>query len=139
MLYYVVCSIYLPIFNIATSAYEDLTKILTHSKFRKEDVTSNVRQIRKWRDRLPLVKVRKHDLPLCIQKTPSTYASTKNAYTISPLTYLERILNNPLLMPNMYFGPGMVATEKREFWHGELWQDSLLFGEDKIKSANEGV
>ena len=138
MLYYI-CSIYSPIFNIATSAYEDLAKILVHSKFQKQDVTTNIRQIRKWRDRLPLVKVRKHDLPLCIQKTPSTYASTKNAYTISPLTYLERVLNNPLLMPNMYFGPGMVVTEKREFWHGELWQDSLLFGEDKIKSVDEGL
>jgi hypothetical protein len=139
MLYYIVCSIYSLIFYIATSAYEDLAKILKHSKFQKEDDTTNICQIRKWRDRLPLIKVRKHDLPLCMQKTPSTYASTKNAYTISPLTYLERVLNNPLLMPNMYFGPGMVVTEKREFWHGELWQDSLLFGEDKFKNANEGL
>ena len=99
-------------FYIATAAYEDLAKILTHPEFRKEDVTKNIRKIQTWQNRLPLVKVRKHDLPLCVQKTPSTYASTKNAYTISPLTYLERVLNNPLLMPNMYFGPGMVVIEK---------------------------
>ena len=73
-----------------------------------------------------------------MQKMPSTYTSTKKAYTISPLTYLERVLNNPLLMLNMYFGPGMVITEKREFWHGELWQDLPMFREYKIKSDNEG-
>lgn len=125
--------------SVATSAYEDLAKILTHPEYRKEDVTMNIRQIRKWRDRLPLVKVRKHDVPLCMQRTPSTYVPTKKAFTISPLTYLERILNNPLLIPKMYFGPGMVVTEKREFWHGELWQDSLLFGENEIRSENEGI
>ena len=126
-------------FYIATAAYEDLAKILTHPEFRKEDVTKNIRKIRTWRNRLPLVKVRQHDVPLCMQRTPSTSKSTTKAFTISPLTYLERILKNLLLMSKMYFGPGIVSTEKREFWHGELWQDSLLFGEDEIKSENEGL
>lgn len=74
-----------------------------------------------------------------MHKTPSTYASTRKAFSISPLTYLERILKNPLLLPKMYFGPGIVTSEKKEFWHGELWQDSTLFGEDKIRSKNEGL
>jgi len=99
-------------FYLATSAYEDLAKILTHPEFQKDDVTKNIRQIRKWRNRLPLVKVRKHEVPLCIQRTPFTSTSTKQAFTISPLTYLERILKNPFLMSKMYFGPGIVANEK---------------------------
>jgi hypothetical protein len=74
-----------------------------------------------------------------MQRTPSTSKSTKKAFTISPLMYLERILKNPLLMPKMYFGPGIITNEKREFWHGELWQDSLLFGENEIRSENEGL
>ncbi|RIA80690.1 hypothetical protein C1645_838254, partial [Glomus cerebriforme] len=48
----------------AISAYEDLAKILTHLKFQKEDVSTNIRQIYKWRDRLPLAKVHKHDVPI---------------------------------------------------------------------------
>ncbi|KAF0551526.1 hypothetical protein F8M41_023287 [Gigaspora margarita] len=32
---------------ISTSAYEDLVKILTHSEYRKEDVTTNIRRIQK--------------------------------------------------------------------------------------------
>ena len=40
-------------------------------------------------------------------------------------------------MQKMYFGPGIVTDEKQEFWYGELWQDSPLFGEYQIKN-NEG-
>ena len=32
-------------FYLATSAYEDLAKILTHLEFQKDDVTKNIRQI----------------------------------------------------------------------------------------------
>jgi len=99
-------------FYLATSAYEDLAKILTHLEFQKDDVTKNIRQIRKWRNRLLLVKVQKHDVPLCIQRTPFTSTSTKQAFTISPLMYLEHILKNPFLMSKMYFGPEIVANEK---------------------------
>ncbi|CAG8575023.1 440_t:CDS:2, partial [Gigaspora rosea] len=86
-----------------------------------------------WRNRLPLAETRQHNVPLCMNKTPSTYEATKKAFTISPLIHLERILNNPVLMPKMYFGPGIVTKEKQEFWHSELWQDSILFGECEIK------
>ena len=109
-----------------------------HPEYQKEDVTTNIRQIRKWRNRLPLAKIYKHDVPLCMQQTPSTSKTSKEAFTISPLTHLERILNNPMLVPKMYFGPGVVTDEKKEFWHGELWQDSPIFGEYKIKSNNKG-
>ncbi|RIB18662.1 hypothetical protein C2G38_2183997 [Gigaspora rosea] len=118
----------------ATSEYEDLVKIITHPEFRTEDVPKNIWQVRRWRNRLPLVETRQHNVPLCMKKTLSTYKSTKKAFTISPLIHLERVLNNPALMPEMYFGPGVVTKEKQEFWHGELWQDSLLFGEFEIKN-----
>lgn len=42
-------------------------------------------------------------------------------------------------MPEMYFGPGIVTDKKQEFWHGELWQDALLFGEDTIENKNGGL
>ena len=125
--------------HVATTAYEDLVKILAHSDYRKEDVITNIRRIRKWRNRLPLLRVHQHDVPTCKEQTPSTVASTKKALTISPLAHLERILNNPMLMPKMYFGPGIVEDEKREFWHGDLWQDSPLFGINEIKLNNQGL
>ena len=62
-----------------TSIEHQLTE---HPKYQKEDVTTNICQIRKWRDRLPLAKVHKHDVPLSMHKMPSTYASTRKAFTI---------------------------------------------------------
>ncbi|CAG8715210.1 10888_t:CDS:2, partial [Cetraspora pellucida] len=33
-----------------------------------------------------------------------------------------------ILRPQMYFGPGVEAETKEEFWHGDIWQQSPLFG-----------
>ncbi|CAG8723761.1 9434_t:CDS:2, partial [Acaulospora morrowiae] len=120
-----------------TTAYEDLVKIITHFNYCKEDVVKNIRRIRKWRSRLPLLKVCQHNIPIYKQQTPSTVVSTKKAFTISPLVHLKRILNNPTLVSKMYFGPGVIEEEKYEFWHGDLWQDSPLFGKYEIKLNNQ--
>ncbi|CAG8467035.1 5488_t:CDS:2 [Dentiscutata heterogama] len=119
-------------------AYEDLSKILKHPKFLKEEVITNIRRFRKWRYKLPLLQVRQHDVPICEKKVPSTLLSTKKAFVISPLVHLEHVLNNPTLMPKMYFGHGVVEEEKSEFWHGDLWQESPLFGEHQIKCKDGG-
>ncbi|CAG8773304.1 4981_t:CDS:2, partial [Acaulospora morrowiae] len=122
---------------ISTTAYEDLVKIITHFNYCKEEVVKNIRRICKWRSRLPLLKVYQHNIPIYKQQTPSTVVSIKKTFTISPLVYLKRILNNPTLVSKMYFGPGIIEEEKYEFWHGDLWQDSPLFGKYKIKLNNQ--
>ncbi|GET56945.1 hypothetical protein GLOIN_2v1790940 [Rhizophagus irregularis DAOM 181602=DAOM 197198] len=33
---------------------------------------------------------------------------------------------------HMYFGPGINSEEKSEFWHGNLWGESPLFGQHEI-------
>ncbi|PKK56080.1 hypothetical protein RhiirC2_800797, partial [Rhizophagus irregularis] len=33
----------------------------------------------------------------------------------------------------MYFGPGIEADIKSEFWHGDIWQESPLFGQSSIQ------
>ncbi|CAG8553066.1 8312_t:CDS:2 [Gigaspora rosea] len=100
---------WVPKHMVSTSEYEDLVKIITHPEFHTKDVPKNIWQVQKWRNRLPLVETSQHD----------------------------RVLNNPALMPEMYFGPGVVTKEKQKFWHGELWQDSLLFGEYETKNNEE--
>ena len=66
------------------------------------------------------------------KKTPSTSKGTKPCYYLSICDILWNILNNPSLYNALYFGPGIEAKEKKEFWHGELWAESPLFGQDKI-------
>ncbi|CAG8772610.1 13539_t:CDS:1, partial [Cetraspora pellucida] len=86
---------------------------------------------------LPLLKVHQHDVPIYKQKASSTLASTKKAFTISPLMHLKHVLNNPTIMSDLYFGPGVVREKKNELWHENLWQNFLLFEEHTISCNNE--
>lgn len=54
------------------------------------------------------------------------------AYYLSIGDIIWHVLNNPAIMKHMYFGPGVEANVKSEFWHGTLWAESPLFGQEKI-------
>ncbi|GET54827.1 hypothetical protein GLOIN_2v1790940 [Rhizophagus irregularis DAOM 181602=DAOM 197198] len=48
---------------------------------------------------------------------------------------LVDIIHNSQFEPthvHMYFGPGINSEEKSEFWHGNLWGESPLFGQHEI-------
>ncbi|GET50637.1 hypothetical protein GLOIN_2v1790940 [Rhizophagus irregularis DAOM 181602=DAOM 197198] len=48
---------------------------------------------------------------------------------------LVDIIHNSQFEPthvHMYFGPGINSEEKSEFWHGNLWGESTLFGQHEI-------
>ncbi|CAB5370835.1 unnamed protein product [Rhizophagus irregularis] len=118
---------------ITTHAYEDLVKILNHPNFDVKEVPTNIRYFKKnSRARLPLLTVKKYTIPISNMKTQSTSQPSREAYAISLFDILTKILSNPLLMSKMYNGPGIEVENKSEFWHGELWQQSPLFGEHSI-------
>ncbi|RGB25882.1 hypothetical protein C1646_771142 [Rhizophagus diaphanus] len=93
---------------ITTKAYEDLVCILQHPDFWPEHVIKNIQQLRLMRKRLPLqiIKITEH---------------------------IRRILSNKTLQSQMYFGPDIEADIKSEFWHGDIWQESPLFGQSSIQ------
>jgi len=41
------------------------------------------------------------------------------------------------MFKHMYFGPGIDSETRTEYWHGTLWGESPLFGEDQI-TISEG-
>ncbi|RIB04468.1 hypothetical protein C2G38_2222307 [Gigaspora rosea] len=69
-------------------------------------------------------------------KTPSTSTPFKNSYTISISEHIRRVLGNRSLRSQMYFGPGIEAETKSEFWHGNIWQESPLFSPSSIQIDN---
>src|SRR5688572_20132900 len=75
-------------------------------------------------------------VPISQKNTPSNSEITKEAYYFSILNHIERILNNPYLKNNMYFGAGVEASDKRELWHRTLWQESPLFSVTNIYYNN---
>lgn len=89
------------------------------------------------RKRLPLQTIKSHSIPIQNMKTPSTSTPFKNAYTISVTEHIRRVLSNKELRSQMYFGPGIEADIKSEFWHGDIWQESPLFGQSSIQ-INQG-
>ena len=72
------------------------------------------------------------------KKTPSTSKGTKACYYLSINDILWNVLNNPSLYNTLYFGPGIEVKEKKEYWHGDLWAESPLFGQDEI-TINGGI
>ena len=68
--------------------------------------------------------------------TPSTFTFYKEGYTFSVIDHIQHILKNPLIYPNLYFGPGVETSEKSELWHGQIWKESPLFGETSYMIGN---
>jgi len=118
--------------NISTSAYEDLADILHNINFNPTHVVKNVRRFRAWRERLPLLPISARSIYISSKKTQSTSKDSKTAYQLSVSDIIYYVLNNPSMFEHMYFGPGIDSKTKSEYWHGTLWGESPLFGEDKI-------
>jgi hypothetical protein len=93
---------------------------------------TNIRRFRNWRQRLPLLPITARIVPISPKKTPSTSIANKSAYSLSINDIIWHVLNNPSIMQHMYFGPGIDAKIKSEFWHGTLWAESPLFGQENI-------
>ncbi|CAB4376942.1 unnamed protein product [Rhizophagus irregularis] len=118
--------------NVSTKAYEDLVDIIHNSQFEPTHVVKNIRRFQSWRKRLPLLPIITKSIKISPKKTPSTSRGSKLSYQLSISEIIWRVLNNPMLMKHMYFGPGINSEEKSEFWHGNLWGESPLFGQHEI-------
>ncbi|PKC03537.1 hypothetical protein RhiirA5_423612 [Rhizophagus irregularis] len=118
--------------NISTNAYNDLVDILQNPTFNANDIVKNVRKLRQWRNRLPLMPIRARPIKINQKKTPSISKETKPSYYLSIIDIIWNILNNPTLYNTLYFGPGIETEAKKEYWHGDLWAESPLFGQDEI-------
>ncbi|PKY56360.1 hypothetical protein RhiirA4_476609, partial [Rhizophagus irregularis] len=115
-----------------TNAYDDLVSIINDPQFKQEEVVTNIRRFRNWRQRLPLLPITARTVSISPKKTPSTFPTSKLAYYLSINDIIWYVLNNPSIMKHMYFGPGIDAKIKSEFWHGSLWAESPLFGQEDI-------
>lgn len=118
--------------NVSTKAYKDLVDIIHSPQFEPTHVVKNIRRFQSWRKRLPLLPIITKSIKILPKKTPSTLLGSKLSYQLSISEIIWRVLNNPMLMKHMYFGPGIDSEKKSEFWHGNLWGESPLFGQHKI-------
>ncbi|GES80432.1 hypothetical protein GLOIN_2v1790377 [Rhizophagus clarus] len=59
------------------------------------------------------------------------------AYQLSISDIIWNVLNNPSLLKEMYFGAGVDSKTKSEYWHGTLWAESPLFGQEQLMISGE--
>ncbi|GET52594.1 hypothetical protein GLOIN_2v1790940 [Rhizophagus irregularis DAOM 181602=DAOM 197198] len=118
--------------NVSTKAYEDLVDIIHNPQFEPTHVVKNIRRFQSWRKRLPLLPIITKPIQILPKKTPSTSRDSKLLYQLSISDIILRVLNNPMLMKHMYFGPGVNSETKSEYWHRTLWGESPLFGQHEI-------
>lgn len=116
------------LYLLATRAYDELVDIINHPKFKPEDVVTNIRRFRKFRQRLPLLPIKSRKVHISNKKTPSTSREIKDIYYLSITDIIWHTLNNPSLFGQMYFGPGKMVEKNLELWHGNLWKESPRFG-----------
>lgn len=118
--------------DISTKAYEDLVDIIMSQEFDRNHIVRNIRRFRTWRQHLPLLPISAKSVPISSKKTPSTSKNSKISYQLSINDIIWYVLNNPSLVNNMYFGPGIDSETKSEYWHGTLWAESPLFGQEQL-------
>jgi hypothetical protein len=106
--------------------------IIHDPQFKSEDIVKNSRRFRKYRQRLPLLPIRSRQIHISSKKTPSTSKNIGNAYYFSITDIIHHILNNPLSLDRMYFGPGQEVTNNKELWHRNVWKESGRFGQASI-------
>ncbi|CAG8849825.1 34035_t:CDS:2, partial [Gigaspora margarita] len=118
--------------NLTTAAYQDLIQILLHPNFEKNHLTINLQKLKKQREHLPLMKIQSHMVPISAKNTPSTTKNFTRVYFFSLIKHLQRILKNPSLSSQLYFGPGVFSKSCEELWEGDLWAESPLFGQPNL-------
>jgi hypothetical protein len=118
-------SIYLRLSKTSRKDFTTLLKILRHPKFSQHDLPRSFKACR--------LHLRKLDsLPIRTHKVPTKFVKPIEVYSYSIKDILYRAFSTPSLMSAMYFGPAIKVRKPKEFWHGTLWRQSPLFGEDTV-------
>jgi hypothetical protein len=120
---------------VARAAYRELVWIVSHPEFSLADVPPSISTIKRLAQGLPLMQIHGHEVPIDAVSTASKAGDSKTAYTYSLKDWIKRVLNTPKLRKSMYFGPGIQTNgPRREFWEGDLWKESPLFGDEFVSS-----
>ncbi|KAF0442910.1 hypothetical protein F8M41_003607 [Gigaspora margarita] len=88
-------------------------------------------------EKLPLMPIYSRPINISTMKTSSKFNKIKKCYYLSIKDIIWNVLNNPSLIRHMYFGPGQEVTYKSEYWHGNLWSKSPLYGQESITINNK--
>lgn len=119
-------SIYLRVSKTSRKDFSSLLKILRNTKFSQKDLPPSYKACRRYLRELDSIPIRMHVV------TASDSTKNTEVYFYSVKDILHRALSSPSLVSKMYFGPAINVEKPKEFWHGSLWRQSPLFGDDTV-------
>lgn len=121
-------SVYLRVSKTSKHDFSTLLKILQDHEFSQKDVPSSFKACRRYIRGLKSLPVQARTI---VSKDLHGLTEVEvNIYSIKDILY--RALSAPSLASKMYFGPAIKVKKPKEFWHGRLWRQSSLFGEDTV-------
>jgi hypothetical protein len=129
-------SLFLLTAKLSRKNFNLLVRILTHPEFNKNHVPSSYKSAKRLLRGIPCLPIRLRNLPLTSNSSNSNRTRLAPTYTYSVEDILRRQFQTPSLRDAMYFGPGHKTSQPREFWHGELWRQSPLFGAREARKSD---
>ena len=128
-------SIFLKISQISRQHFNTFLEILRHDEFRVQDIPQSHKQCLRLLRSLPSLPIRLRHLPVTGNGTRSS-STTEPTYSYNVSDIVLRVLSTPYLRDHMHFGPGLKVSKPREFYHGLLWHESPMFGDENIRNEN---
>ena len=125
-------SIFLAVSRLSRRSYSTLVQIVQHPNFSAPNVPSYSQAKRLLRE-VRTIPTHVHNLP--VVKTNSSEGiskATTPAYLHSVADIIKRAMESQILRTHMYFGAGRLVDNAQEFYHGDLWKESPLFGADSV-------
>jgi len=129
---YAAFSIFLAVSRLSRRSYSTLVQIVQHPNFSVPNVPSYSQAKRLLRE-VRTIPTYVHNLP--VVKTNSSEGTSKvttPAYLHSVTDIIKRAMESEILRTHMYFGAGQRVDNAQEFYHGDLWKESPLFGVDSV-------
>ncbi|CAG8725686.1 27692_t:CDS:2, partial [Dentiscutata erythropus] len=74
---------------ISTAAYQYLIQILIHSQFEKSHLIFNLQSLKKYHEKLPLMQIKSHNIPINTRNIPSTTKNSTRVYYFSLIEHLQ--------------------------------------------------
>ena len=120
-------SVFFAAFHLSRQTYNALVRIIRHPNFLASDVPS-YSQIKRLHRGVRTITTHIRQLPI---RTATSKKFTPT-YTHSVIDIIRRAMESRILRSQMFFGAGQRVENSREFYHGDLWKESPLFGIDSV-------
>jgi hypothetical protein len=131
-------SLFLARSQLSRCHFNSLLAIIKHPKFSVSDLPKSYKQCRRLLHGLPSLPIFQRNLPVTSDGTRSMIGKIEPTYTHSVADITKRILSTKCIRNQMYFGSGQKVKQSKEFYHGQLWRESALFGDAHVHIHNGG-